>query len=77
MDGPKKRVEVHVAPFTDKVVIKTVRIRKRWKEAYVKMICDCLAERPRMSKYFLWVEVRMGDLEDCLVETALKVEKRW
>lgn len=76
MDGPEKRVEVQVASFKHKVVMKTVRINL-WKEAYVKVICNCLTERPRMSKYFLQVEVRIGNLEDRLVGTALKVEKRW
>lgn len=46
MEGPEERVGVQVVSFKDKVVMKTVRI-KLGREAYAKMLCNCLAERAK------------------------------
>ena len=49
--GQRRRVGAQVVSFKDKVVMKTIRISLQ-KEAYVSMLCNCLAERAKNEQTF-------------------------
>lgn len=67
---PEKRVGVKVASFKDKVVMETVKIYFG-REAYVKMLCNFLAEKTEYEQPFsiCWGEERKsGSGNSCKAE---------
>lgn len=49
--GPERRAGIQVVLFKDKAVMKTI-ITNLWKEACVKMLCNCLTARAKNKQAF-------------------------